>query len=47
MDTPELLEAFFGQLNVRLDFVEGNLRELHNRLNSELDVPKLMKLNEA
>ena len=47
MDTPEVLEAFFGQLNARLDLIEGNLRELHYRLNSELDAPKLVKLNEA
>jgi hypothetical protein len=47
MDTPELLEAFFGQLNARLDLIEGNLRELHHRLNSEIDAPKLVKLNQA
>lgn len=47
MDTPELLEAFFGQLNARLDLIEGNLKELHHRLNSEIDAPKVVKLNEA
>lgn len=47
MDTHELLEAFFGQLNARLDLIEGNLRELHHRLNSEIESPKLVKLNEA
>ena len=47
MDTRELLEDLFGQLNTRLDHIEGKIRELHVRLNSELENPKLVKLNQA
>jgi hypothetical protein len=41
------LEALFERLDARLDLIEGNLRELRQRLNSEVDVPKLVKLNKA
>ncbi|MBE9136917.1 hypothetical protein IQ254_06830 [Nodosilinea sp. LEGE 07088] len=47
MDTHDLLEALFERLNARLDLIEGNLRDLRQRLNSEVDVPKLVKLNKA
>ena len=40
MDTHDLLEALFERLNARLDLIEGNLRELRQRLNGEVDVPK-------
>ena len=47
MDTHDLLEALFERLNARLDLIEGNLRELRQRLNGEVDMPKLVKLNKA
>ncbi|NEP18702.1 MAG: hypothetical protein F6J97_17680 [Leptolyngbya sp. SIO4C1] len=47
MDTRELLEELFGQLNARLDTIESKVQALHTRLNGELATPKLIKLNEA
>jgi mRNA-degrading endonuclease RelE of RelBE toxin-antitoxin system len=47
MDTRELLEELFGQLNHRLDAIEAQVQALHTRLNDEMESPKLVKLNEA